>query len=141
MITVLPTDIIFYGIIICSVVGWFFVRKNIQFQDILSAVKSSKIGMATLVVLMLYLVIAFLDSLHYRPFLRMGENGKALYYSQPKSVLDNILSPWDELSEKTYSEPLATRLYSKETFVQDGIRTRIYPELKYINQDLSLIHI
>lgn len=139
MITILPTDIIFYGIIISSVVGWIFLRKNIQFQDIVSAVKSSKIGMATLVVLILYIAIAFLDSLHYRPFLRMGENGQALYYSQPKSVLDNILSPWDELSEKTYSAPLAKNLYSKETIIKDGSRSRVYPELKHINRDNEII--
>jgi len=111
----------------------FFLRKNIQFSQVVQVVKTSKIGMITGVVILTYFLIAALDSLHYRPYFKTNSVGVKTYYSQPKSVLDKVLSPWDELSEKTYSEPLSNHLYTKETSInKNGVQLRIYPTLRHI---------
>jgi peptide/nickel transport system permease protein len=85
-------------------------------------------------ILGIFLLIGLMDSLHYRP--RLEENPTAnarpevaRYAVEVRSLLDVLLSDLREQHEKSYSAPLATRLYvmeSKET--QTGV-TQSYPRL------------
>jgi peptide/nickel transport system permease protein len=47
------------------------------------------------------------------------------------SVLDLALSPLRQRRERTYSAPLATRLYSKEQMQVEGKTVRDFPRLAY----------
>jgi peptide/nickel transport system permease protein len=79
------------------------------------------------VVLLLFVVIGLLDSFHYRPRLQ-GGNG---YSPEVLSVLDLGLSHLRQRRERTYSAPLATRLYAKEQMVVDGRTVRDFPRLAH----------
>lgn len=89
-------------------------------------------AMATGLVLLVFVVIALLDSLHYRPLLPAEPGQPAQYGVEVVSVLDTLLQPLREHKEKTYSAPLATRLYVKETVTLDnGTVLRDYPRLQF----------
>jgi peptide/nickel transport system permease protein len=77
-----------------------------------------------------------LDSLHYRPALDNKGEGKTAYAIEVLSLLDLVVTPLRTRNEKTYSEPLATRAYAKESIelrLPDGTlrQTRDYPRLKF----------
>ncbi len=91
-------------------------------------------------VLCLYVAIALLDSIGYHPPMRDAqgniqkhtESGKTLYDPTGLSVLDVILTPIRTAREKTYSAPLATIQFTKETFTDKNNQTvRGYPNLRY----------
>ena len=54
-----------------------------------------------------------------------------MYSIEALSVLDLALSHLRERRERTYSAPLATRLYSKEQMELDGKTVRDFPRLRY----------
>jgi peptide/nickel transport system permease protein len=91
--------------------------------------------MAAATVLIPFVLIGLLDSLHYRPILetKVG-SAKATYSVEVKSMLDVVadaaLGKLIGKSERTYSAPLATHGFSKETVeLPGGKQTREYPRL------------
>ena len=87
----------------------------------------SKAAMVCSVVLACFVILGFLDSLHYRPRLEGGQG----YSPEVLSVLDLALKPLRERRERTYSAPLATRLYSKEQMQVEGKMVRDFPRLAH----------
>ena len=78
-------------------------------------VGASRPGMAAATVLVAFVLVGLLDSLHYRPRLENPEADRpAAYAVEVLSALDAIAAPLRLRSEKTYSAPLATRAYAKE---------------------------
>ena len=89
-------------------------------------------AMATGLILLVFVVIALLDSLHYRPMLPSQAGQKPQYSIEVISVLDTMLHTLRENKEKTYSAPLATQLYVKESVIlANGTVVRDYPRLKF----------
>jgi peptide/nickel transport system permease protein len=93
----------------------------------------SRAAVASLVVLAAFVLVGLLDSLHYRPQLPAKSPGDpAVYAVEARSLLDVVLTPLRTRLEKTYSAPLATRLYQKEQVEQpDGRSAREYPRLRH----------
>ncbi len=88
-------------------------------------------GMAALVVLSCFVLIGFLDTLHYRVSIP-GKDGKTTYAVEVLSALDAMVGPLRTQKEKTYSAPLATHLFAKETLQgADGREIREFPRLRY----------
>lgn len=84
--------------------------------------------MVSLVVLLVYLAIAVLDSIRFHP----AQDGGASYQSEPVTLLDMWLQPIKSRVEKTYSAPLAAYAYAKEMLRQpDGTEHWAYPRLKF----------
>jgi len=93
---------------------------------------ASRKGMAAATLLVVFVLIALLDSLHYRPRLPDMAEGRPVYGVEVYSLLDVVLTQARTRLEKTYSAPFATRLYAKENIEQaDGRRVRDYPRLKH----------
>ncbi len=92
-------------------------------------------AMSAGVVLSLFLLIAVLDSFHFRPLLPPGAgaaaNAEAAYSTRTLSLLDLLLSGPREAREKTYSVPLGTHQFSKESILQDGKSVRDFPRLQF----------
>ena len=82
----------------------------------------------------LYVFVALLDSIHFHPKLtEQNQVDKEVQYSgEVVSVFDQLVNHLRNSSEKTYSAPFATQLYSKETInLPDGTKKRVYPRLEY----------
>ncbi len=98
-------------------------------------VATRRSGMAAATVLLFFLVVGLLDSMHYRPMLP-EQNGAAKAYSvEVLSALDALLTPLRTHTEKTYSAPLAAHLFAKEML--EGEQGRDFPRLKYGGAELS----
>lgn len=95
----------------------------------------------SVVVLAAFAGIGLLDSVHLRLALEPGSRAAAggsagvrpaAHSSETLSLLDLAFSGLRTRQEKTYSAPLATRLYQKETVeLPDGRQTRDYPRLRH----------
>ncbi len=102
-------------------------------------VLGSRMASASIVILLAYVVIGLLDSLHYRAALEKTSDTDEVHYGvEVLSVLDHLLGPLRTRTEKTYSSPFATHLYTRETVQHpDGSQTREYPRLTYGGRHLA----
>ncbi|MBL8473359.1 MAG: ABC transporter permease [Rhodocyclaceae bacterium] len=102
-------------------------------------VGESGVAMASITILLPFVIIGCLDSLHYQPRLpaRAGDTG-VTYAPEVLSALDALASELRTRREKTYSAPFSLYLFSKENVeLPDGRQTRIYPRLKFAGTGLA----
>jgi peptide/nickel transport system permease protein len=125
------TDRIVFVLVGAILLFAWYVRRHEHLRAPWRKVVRSRSGMIALVVLSGFIAIGLLDSLHLR--VRVGaEGGKSNYASDVVSVFDLIAAPLKTRTEKTYSAPLATHLYAKETVeTPDGSQARVFPRLKH----------
>jgi peptide/nickel transport system permease protein len=127
-IVLLTTDALIFLLVILAAAFAFYASRREHLRAPWRQVGRSKVGMGTLLVLVCYVSIGLMDSLHYRPS-SGGENGES---AEVLSLLDWWLTPLRMRQEKTYSAPLAAHQYTKENIEQeDGSSRRDYPRLVY----------
>lgn len=134
MPVVLWTDALIFLLVAMIVIFVLRARRKEHLRAPWRSVARSAMGMGTLVVLLAYIAIGLLDSLHFRVPLPddPARPGKTEYSIEVQSLLDKIAAPLRTRDEKTYSAPFATQLYVKETVeLADGSQARIYPRLAY----------
>lgn len=104
-----------------------------------------KLVIGSFIVLCAYVGIALLDSIGYHHTMRDDKGnvfvnattGRAIRNQDGLSVLDILLTPIRSAREKTYSSPLATHQFTKETLTTaEGKTIRDYPPLKYPHRHL-----
>ena len=130
---VLRTDALLFVLIGMVVAFILRARRHPHLWIPWQTVLRRPLGAATLLVLVVYVAIAVLDSLHLRlPLPQTKGQAEIQYASEVVSVLDLLAAPLRAHVEKTYSAPFALRLFVKETVeTADGARRRIYPRLVY----------
>jgi len=125
------TDVLVFLLVVTVVALAWHVRRHEHLAAPWRKVARSASGMAAATVLAGFVVIGLLDSLHYRPAAGV-KDGKPVYSGEVLSVLDAIATPLRTRREKTYSAPLATHLFAKETIeLPDGRQAREFPRLKH----------
>jgi ABC-type dipeptide/oligopeptide/nickel transport system permease subunit len=122
------SDALFFLLIAMAIGGAFWVRRVEHLRTGWRKVGQSRVGMGAAAVLIIFFAIALLDSLHYRPQLPDSPQGEPRYSVEVLSALDAVLMPLRTQTEKTYSAPLATHSYAKETLEDAG---REYPPLRH----------
>ena len=126
------TDILIWLLVaISSLFAWYTVQ-----HEHLSApwrrVARSRTAMSALVVLAAYILVGLLDSVHFHPRIDNPGDGQQRYSSSIVSLLDIVAEPLRVRRETTYSAPLATHAYVKETIdTPDGGSIRAYPRLEH----------
>lgn len=140
MLVLLWTDILFFVLLVVAGIFAIYASRHEHLRIPWRAVARNRLGMGAAVFLAAYMVIGTLDSIHFHPPMDAGENGKKRYGSEIVSVLDLLLQPIAERTEKTYSAPFAIYAYSKETVVKDdGSQSREYPRLRYAGSHLETV--
>jgi peptide/nickel transport system permease protein len=135
---ILPTDWLVYLLVAVVITMAFYVRAREHLRAPWRRVARSPSGMVGLTVLLLFVMAGLLDSVHYRMRLADADGGRPVYATEVLSVLDFALAPLRARREKTYSAPLATALYAKETVeLPDGRQVRDFPRLKYGGASLA----
>ena len=131
------SDLLIWLLVLAGIALGVASSRNPPLRAAWRRVGQSRRGMAAATVLVVFVAVGLLDSLHYRPRLESTEVGQPPAYAvEVLSALDTLLTPLRTREEKTYSEPLATRSYAKE-FVDvreaDGSvhPVRGYPRLKF----------
>lgn len=91
-------------------------------------------ALASSLILLLCLGITLVDSIHYRPLLPAAPgvaNAAPAYDARTRSLLDAMM--WDlvQARESTYSHPLATVSWNRESVTVDGQVSRVAPRLQF----------
>ena len=130
---VLWTDALFFLLIAASVVGLIHAWRSPPLRASWQRVTRRPTGMAAIVVLLAFLAIGVLDSLHIRAALApVPGKVEVVYATEVNSVLDLLLARQRSDVERTYSAPLATHSFVKENVERaDGGQGRDYARLKY----------
>lgn len=132
MPVILWTDAMVLLLLAVGISGTWWIRRRPHLLLPWRRLALSRVGMVSLLVLSLFLFIGLLDSLHFRAALPDKNNGQAVYSPEVLSVFDMLLGDLRTHAEKTYSAPLATHLYAKESIeMANGKILRDYPRLKY----------
>jgi peptide/nickel transport system permease protein len=128
---ILWTDGLIFLLLAAVLIFVWFIRRREPLLAPWRRVARSPMAMGSAVVLLVFVVIGLLDSLHYRPRLEGGAADKPQYAVEVLSVFDTLLTKLRTQQEKTYSAPLATYLYAKEFVDRNGTQVREYPRLKF----------
>jgi peptide/nickel transport system permease protein len=141
---ILWSDVLIWLLLVSAIALGMLSARNPLLAAAWRRVGHSRAGMASATLLIAFVVVGLLDSIHYRPRLeyRAGqgaagsEQQAAVYAVEVLSLLDGILTSLRTRNERTYSEPLATRAHAKESVeVRDADgqlrQIRDYPRLKY----------
>ena len=137
----LGTDALIFLLLAAVGIFTWYVRGHDYLRAPWRRVLTNPTGIAAAVVLAVFVVIGLLDSLHYRPALAMKAGQPVQYGVEVLSALDAMLPQLRTHKEKTYSAPLATHLYAKETIaLANGSTVRDYPRLKYGGAQLADPH-
>jgi len=130
---ILWTDALIFLLVVIVLAFAWYARRHEHLRAPWREVVRGRIAVASLVVLAFYTLTGLLDSMHYREALPMQDGQVEVQYAgETISVLDALLGSVRTQVEKTYSAPFATRLYTRETVVdENGIPQRIFPRLKY----------
>ena len=131
------SDALIWLLVAAALVLGVFSSRNPLLRAAWRRVGRSRTGMAAATVLMAFVLVGLLDSLHYRPQLQnRGADQPTAYSVEVLSVLDAVATPLRTRNEKTYSEPLAMRSYAKETVEVRGADGRVraareFPRLSF----------
>lgn len=155
----LPTDLALY---VQLVVLALYVRhawRTPLLRQTWRYVAKDAAAMCAGLVLILFLLVALVDSVHFRPLLppapvAAGASVAPLvgasattpassatpapaYSTRTLSLLDLVLEGPRESREKTYSVPLGTHQFSKESMLRDGVSVRDFPRLQFGGKHLT----
>lgn len=121
---VLWTDALIFLLVLIAVISSLYLLRKPQWQRPLQKIAASKAGMLSLLILLFFITIGLLDSIHFKS--SQSSSHEII------SVLDYWATPLRTRTEKTYSAPFATHLYSKEIILShDGTTQWTYPRLVY----------
>jgi peptide/nickel transport system permease protein len=123
------TDAAVWLLVIAMLAYIVHVRRTPTLAANWRKVFSDAPALASSVILVACLLVTLADSVHYRPALPpvQGEQaGSTAYDTRTKSLLDGALSRLVESRETTYSRPLATVSFTKESDEAGG---RVAPRL------------
>ncbi len=129
------TDFVLW-LVVASVVFYFWrARRDARARANWAHVLRDAPAMCAGVVLGVFITIALLDSVHFRPRLAAIEGAATdtpvAYGTRTLSIFDVLMAHAIESREKTYSTPLAYWSFQKETQVVDGQDVRGNPRLLY----------
>lgn len=126
------TDALIFLLLLLVIAYAFYARRHEHLKAPWRNVARRPLALSAAVVLGLYIVIGLLDSAHFHPALERDDSGKPVYSTEINSLLDVVLKDLKQNTEKSYSAPLASHAFSKETIeLAGGAQIRAYPRLKY----------
>ena len=119
------SDALFFLLVAVCIAGGIWASRVEHLRMSWRKVGQSLVGMAAATLLLAFVLVALLDSLHYRERLPGAQDNYAV---EVRSALDAVLTGLRTRTEKTYSAPLATHSFAKETLDGEG---RDFPRLKH----------
>ena len=99
-------------------------------------------AMCSAVVLLAFLLVAALDSVHFRRALPPSAGqaaGTVFYDSRTESLLDAVFARQLEMRESSYSAPLAYVAHNKQTTTVNGQPVRDFPRLQFGGAHLKAV--
>ena len=135
------SDALIFLLVIALSLFFYRLRRDPQTRERWGEVFSSRLGMVTFTLIMTYVGIALLDSLHFRKALENPEGlvtDEVFYDNKVTSVLDVMLQGMGERFERTYSAPFALRSFEKKNMRDEaGNAIRDFPLLQHAGSHLA----
>ena len=130
----LATDVVLYVLLVAiAFYVWHALRTPTLRADLAQRRCATRPRCPPAVVLGVFLVHRDARLVHFRPLLPPAPGAAAdaapAYSTRTLSLLDALLAGPREAREKTYSVPLGTHQYSKESMLVDGKSVRDFPRL------------
>lgn len=126
------TDILIFFLLFLVIGFALYARRYEHLRAPWRQVLRRPVAMSCMVILLFYVLIALLDSIHFHPAIENTKENGAKHSLEVVSVFDRLVSTLKEHEEKTYSAPLATTLFTMESIeTPDGKTIRDYPRLLY----------
>lgn len=127
------TDVLIFLLTVVVVMFVFYARSKPHIRAPWARVFTGKVAAASVIVLLAFVLVGLLDSVHFRlPLAANGDSEEIHYAGEVLSALDVLVGPLRTQVEKTYSAPFATHLFARETIeLADGSTVRDYPRLLY----------
>jgi peptide/nickel transport system permease protein len=130
-LVVLWTDWVVYFTLIATALYAWRVARTPHMAVTWHKVFQSAPGSAAAVILSAFILVGFLDTLHYRPQLPPIPGREVAYAPETLSALDAILAQQRKGKERSYSAPLAYQAFEREAVIENGVTHREYPRLKH----------
>ncbi|MCG3143988.1 MAG: hypothetical protein HONDAALG_01372 [Gammaproteobacteria bacterium] len=125
------TDALLLLLLMALGAAYLYVRRDEPLRRCWRRVLANAPAMASAVVLSVYVLIALLDSLHFRPLQAAAEDG-GRYEAGVLSVLDVALAPVRTHTERSYSRPMDIWALEMTTVTgPDGLSRQEYQRLQY----------
>lgn len=128
----LKTDVLIY-LLLAAIIGFaVYTSRHDHLRVPWRQVARRPMAMAALMILLAYVAVGLMDSVHFRPRLEGPKPAERGYSNEASSLLDYLATPLRKHVEKTYSAPFALQAYTMETVeYPDGHHAREYPRLRY----------
>ena len=135
------SDLLIYLLVFALCLFFLRLRRDPQTREHWRQVFSTRLGMVTMTLILVYVGVALLDSLHFRRALEpvAGSPADEVFYdNKVTSVLDVMLGGMGERFERTYSAPFALDSFEKQDMKDDNGHTyRDFPPLEHAGYHLS----
>lgn len=135
------SDVLIYLLVISLCLFFLRLRRDPQTREAWRQVFSTRLGMVTMTLILVYVGIALLDSLHFRRALEPvagSPDHEVFYDGKVNSVLDVMLGGMGERFERTYSAPFALDSFEKQDMKDaQGNTYRDFPPLKHAGSHLE----
>ena len=135
------SDLLIYLLVIALCLFFFHLRRDPQIREHWRQVFSTRLGMVTFTLILIYVGIALLDSLHFRRALEpvaAAPPGETFYDNRVTSVLDVVLGGMGNRFERTYSAPFSLDSFEKQDMKgENGVVYRDYPRLEHAGRHLE----
>lgn len=129
------SDALVFLLVVSLALFFWRLRRDPQNRERWSQVFGTRLGMVTFTVILTYVAVALLDSIHFRKALEPVPGAPAdevFYDNRVTSVLDVLLGGMGERFERTYSAPFALKSFEKFNMKDEqGRAYRDFPPLKY----------
>ena len=130
-IVILWTDVVVWLVLAAALFYAWKVRRTPHLSETWRKAFASRVGTAAATVLLLFVIVGLLDSVHYRNLLSTTAGSAPAYVPETKSLLDAMLAHQSEGREKSYSAPLAYVAHEKEAVTEGTTTRRVYPRLAH----------
>jgi peptide/nickel transport system permease protein len=138
MPVLLPTDILFLLMLLGLAALVVYTLRQEHLRRPWRSVIRSRSAMISLVILLVYLLIALLDSIRIPVSSNAHLNSISAPIGEPVTLLDFGLGRIRDAQEKTYSAPLAVVAHAREMIRQpDGREAWTYPRLQFGGRHLA----
>ena len=105
---ILWSDLLIWLLVVAAIALGALSRRNPLLCSAWKRVGRSAAAMASATVLMAFVLVGLLDSIHYRPALAGRAQAGVVYAVELRSLLEVLATPLRTRQEKTYSAPLST---------------------------------
>jgi peptide/nickel transport system permease protein len=131
-LVLLWTDVALWALFAALAAYALRVRRDPNLRASWQKVLRDPAALSAGVVLLLFVTVTLVDSIHFRRELPGSAGRSQVFYdTRTESLLDVVLSRQLAMREVTYSSPLATHAYTKQSIEVDGQVVRDFPRLEH----------